>query len=43
MSKHIFLISLLFISINTLSAEELSDVSVTSSIFSNSINESKYP
>jgi iron complex outermembrane receptor protein len=43
MSKHIFLISLLFISINTLSAEELSDVSVTSSVFSNSINESKYP
>jgi len=43
MSKHIFLISLLLVSINTLSAEELSDVSVTSSVFSNSINESKYP
>ena len=43
MSKHIFFISLLFLSINTLSAEELSNVDVTSSVFSNSINESKYP
>ena len=41
MSKHIFFISLLFLSINTLSAEELSNVDVTSSVFSNSINESK--
>ncbi|MDG2159026.1 MAG: TonB-dependent receptor [Gammaproteobacteria bacterium] len=43
MSKHIFLVSLLFVCINNVSAEELSDISVSSSEFTNSINESKYP
>ena len=43
MSKSIFLISLLYICINVVSAETLSNISVTSPIFTNSINESKYP
>ena len=43
MSKNIFLISLLCICINTVSSETLSNISVTSPIFTNSINESKYP
>ena len=43
MSKSIFLISLLYICINAVSAETLSNISVTSPIFTNSINESKYP
>ncbi len=43
MFKNIFLFSLLFVCINTVSAEELSDISVNSSVFSNSINENKYP
>lgn len=43
MSKHIFLVSLLFVCINGVSADDLSDISVISSEFSNSINESKYP
>ena len=43
MPKNIFLISLLYICINVVSAETLSNISVTSPIFTNSINESKYP
>ena len=43
MPKNIFLISLLYICINAVSAETLSNISVTSPIFTNSINESKYP
>ena len=43
MSKNIFLISLLYICINTVSSETLSDVSITSPMFTNSINENKYP
>ncbi|MDG2106055.1 MAG: TonB-dependent receptor [Gammaproteobacteria bacterium] len=43
MFKNIFIVSLLFVCINVVSAEELSDISVTSSEFTNSISESKYP
>ena len=43
MFKNIFIISLSFICINVVSAEELSNISVTSSEFTNSISESKYP
>ena len=43
MSKNIFVISLLCICINTVSSETLSNISVTSPVFTNSINESKYP
>ena len=42
MFKNIFIISLSFICINVVSAEELSNISVTSSEFTNSISESKY-
>ena len=43
MSKYIFIFSLLFISLDYVSGETLTDVDVTSPIFTNSINESKYP
>ena len=43
MFKNIFLFSLLIVCVNTVAAEELSDISVNSSAFSNSINENKYP
>ena len=43
MLKNIFLFSLLIVCVNTVAAEELSDISVNSSAFSNSINENKYP
>ena len=43
MFKNIFIFSLLFVSIEFVSGETLTDVEVTSPIFTNSINESKYP
>ena len=43
MSRNIFIFSLLFISLDYVSGETLTDVDVTSPIFTNSINESKYP
>ena len=43
MSRNIFIFSLLFICIDLVSAETLTEVEVTSPVFSNSINETKYP
>ena len=43
MYKNIFIISLLFVCINTVSGETLSDITISSPVFTNSINESKYP
>ena len=39
----IFIFSLLFICLDIVSAESLTEVEVTSPVFSNSINETKYP
>ena len=43
MSRNIFIFSLLFICLDIVSAESLTEVEVTSPVFSNSINETKYP
>ena len=43
MFKNIFIFSLLFTCIEFVSSETLTDVDVTSPMFTNSINESKYP
>lgn len=43
MSRNIFIVSLLFICIDLVSAETLTEVEVTSPMFTNSINENKYP
>ena len=43
MSKNIFILSLLIFCIEQVYSETLTDVDVTSPIFTNSINESKYP
>lgn len=43
MSRNIFIASLLFICIDLVSAETLTEVEVTSPMFTNSINENKYP
>ena len=43
MSKNIFIFSLLFICVEQVHSETLTDVDVTSPVFTNSINESKYP
>jgi iron complex outermembrane receptor protein len=43
MSRNIFIFSLLFICIDLVSAETLTEVEVTSPMFTNSINENKYP
>jgi iron complex outermembrane receptor protein len=43
MSRNIFIVSLLFICIDSVSAETLTEVEVTSPMFTNSINENKYP
>ena len=43
MSKNIFIFSLLFICVEQVHSETLTDVDVTSPVFTNSINESKFP
>lgn len=43
MSRNIFIVFLLFICIDLVSAETLTEVEVTSPMFTNSINENKYP
>ena len=43
MSRNIFIFSLLFICIDLVSAETLTEVEVNSPMFTNSINENKYP
>ena len=43
MSKYIYIFSLLFVTMEFVSSETLTDVEVTSPVFTNSINESKYP